>query len=74
MEFILIACVDTEWGIAKNGVIPWHIQNETEFFLKQIIGKVCEKNYIILGRKIWEAESPKNRKIISRNCHVLVIS
>lgn len=50
-DIILIAAVavDDNWGIAKNGEMPWHLKEDLEFFKNTTIG-----NVVIMGRKTYE--------------------
>ncbi len=44
----LIACVDREYGISRDGKIPWHLQEDLAFFRSQTINSV-----IIMGRHTY---------------------
>ncbi len=44
----LIVALDKKNGIAKNGVIPWNIKEELQFFRKETVGE--GKNIIVMGR------------------------
>jgi dihydrofolate reductase len=48
----LIAAVDEKYGIAKNGVIPWHLPGELQYFaeLTKRHGGV-----VLMGQKTYEA-------------------
>ncbi|XP_039295671.1 dihydrofolate reductase-like [Nilaparvata lugens] len=56
----VIAAADENMGIGKNGVLPWHIPSEFEYFLnmtsKPRPGPQGEgrRNAIIVGRKTWD--------------------
>jgi dihydrofolate reductase/thymidylate synthase len=55
MEFNLIVCVDNNFGIAKNGDIPWKIKEDSDYFKDLIKTKVDGKsNVIVSGRKTFE--------------------
>ena len=58
-----IVCVDKKFGIAKKGVIPWHISNDLKFFKQKTIGK-----HVFMGRKTFES-LPSVLK--DRHVHVL---
>ena len=50
MNIILIAAVDKNGAIGKDGEIPWYVQEDLKFF------KAETKNHaIIMGRKTWES-------------------
>lgn len=46
----LIAAVDLDWGIGKEGNIPWHIPGDMKFFRDMTLG-----NVVIMGRKTLES-------------------
>jgi dihydrofolate reductase/thymidylate synthase len=55
MEINLIVCTDLKGGISKNGVIPWKIKEDYDFFRDTITRKIHNKsNIIIMGRKTYE--------------------
>lgn len=60
--FSAIVCVDSKFGIAKDGKIPWYISEDLKHFRK----KTLYKN-VIMGRKTFESIPSKldNRNIIS---------
>jgi dihydrofolate reductase/thymidylate synthase len=55
MEFNLVVCIDTNFGIAKNGKIPWSIKEDSDYFRDLIKTKTNGKqNVIVSGRKTFE--------------------
>jgi dihydrofolate reductase/thymidylate synthase len=55
MEFNLVVCIDMKYGIAKNGIIPWKIKEDSDYFRDIIRTKVNGKpNVIVSGRKTFE--------------------
>lgn len=46
----LIVAVDNDFGIGKNGIIPWRIKEDMAFFRKETINKT-----IIMGRKTLDS-------------------
>ena len=47
----ILAC-DEQWGIGKNGTLPWPKNSaDLKWFKQQTIGQV-----VIMGRRTWEAE------------------
>ena len=55
MEFNLVVCIDNNGGIAKDGDIPWKIQEDSDYFRDLIKTKVNGKpNVIVSGRKTYE--------------------
>ena len=49
-EITLIAAVDTNWGISRDGKIPWYLPEDLKHF-KQI----TENGIVIMGRKTFES-------------------
>lgn len=60
----LIVAVDSCWGIAKNGIIPWCIKEDQTFF--QDITKVGKKNVLIMGKNTWKTLPPNFRGLKDR--------
>ena len=55
MEFNLVVCIDRNYGIAKNGEIPWKIKEDSDYFRDLIKTKVNGKpNVIVSGRKTYK--------------------
>lgn len=46
----LIACVDKNWGIGKDGSLLFHIRQDMEFFKSMTIGKT-----VVMGRKTFNS-------------------
>lgn len=46
----LIAIVDSDWGVAKNGEIPWAFEEDRTFFKR-----LTENSTVIMGRKTFES-------------------
>lgn len=46
----LIAAVDTELGIGKEGGIPWNAPEDLKFFKQETLGGAC-----IMGRRTFES-------------------
>lgn len=46
----LIAAVDTNFAIGKDGDMPWHVPEDLAFFKQETIGGAC-----IMGRKTWDS-------------------
>ena len=60
MKITLIAAMDDNLGIGKDGRLPWHNKEDLQHFKDYTQGKVC-----IMGRKTWESLPVKplpNRK------------
>ena len=54
----MIAIVDSEYGLAKNGEIPWSFAEDLKFFYRK-----TKNNIVIMGRRTFESLSAplKNR-------------
>ena len=71
MEIFLIAAVDKNLAIGKNGKIPWHIREDLQYFKKNTLNTT-----VIMGRATFDSigkplpdrnnivmtKSPSNRK------------
>lgn len=62
----LIVAADEANGIAKSGVIPWHIPEDMARF-KALTGR----GTVIMGRKTWESLPPRFRPLPGRQNVVL---
>ncbi len=66
MRIILIAAVDRQFGIAKDGKIPWRLPADIEHFRE-----TTEGHAVIMGRKTWESLPPKFRPLPNRTNVIL---
>lgn len=57
----LIAAIDTNNCIGKDGALPWHIPEDLAHFKKLTEGKT-----ILMGRKTWESLPEKYRPLPNR--------
>ena len=67
MKITLIAAMDDNLGIGKNGKLPWHKKYDLQHFKDYTQGKVC-----LMGRKTWDSinRTPlKNRENIIISKH-----
>ena len=46
----MIVCTDNQFGISKNGNIPWKISEDLKFFKQTTMGST-----VIMGRKTYES-------------------
>lgn len=46
----IIVAVDENWGIGKNGAIPWHCVEDLKHFRS-----LTEHNTVVMGRKTFES-------------------
>lgn len=72
-EIYLIVAVDKNFGIGKDGKLPWHFENEMRFFKNTTLktedsGK---QNLLIMGRTTWESIPEKFRPLPGRKNAVL---
>lgn len=56
MIITIIVCVDEKFGFAKNGEIPWKIDEDINLF-QDVTTRKCEssKNAVIMGKKTWKS-------------------
>ena len=52
-NFNVIAAVDAEGGIGKNGVMPWHFKEDMQYFKN--LTKGAGDNVVIMGRKTFQS-------------------
>lgn len=64
MKFSLIAAIDQENGIGKNGDIPWYLPEDLQNFQYLTVGK--GRNAVIMGRVTWESIPEKYRPLKNR--------
>ena len=59
MEIFLIAAVDKNLAIGKNGKIPWHIKEDLRHFKKNTLNTT-----IIMGRAclLYTSPSPRDKR------------
>lgn len=57
----MIVAYDNNFGIGKNGEIPWRFPADMSHFKNSTIGNVC-----IMGRKTWESLPNKFRPLPER--------
>ena len=50
MKITLIAAMDCQGGIGKNGTLAWHIPEDLKHFKEYTEGKIC-----VMGRKTWDS-------------------
>mgnify|MGYP000353508349 CR=1 FL=1 len=63
----LIVCCDINYGIGKNGKLPWNIQSEMKLFKEKTIFKL--NNCVIMGRSTYESIPEKYKPLKDRkNC------
>ncbi|MBF0504956.1 MAG: dihydrofolate reductase [Candidatus Omnitrophica bacterium] len=71
--FSIIVGFDSQYGIGKNGQLPWHLPLDLIHF-KNITSAVSDpslKNALIMGRKTWDSLPQKFRPLPGRENLVL---
>lgn len=65
--FSIIVAVDRDFGIGKEGVLPWNLPSEIKHF-KEITTADYNghQNVVIMGRKTWESIPAKFRPLPDR--------
>ena len=53
----LIVAVDSKYGIAKNGNLPWNIPSDMKYFKNVTIHveNISKQNVVIMGKNTWES-------------------
>ena len=67
-NFSIIVAFDSQYGIGKNGQLPWSLGLDLKHF-KEITTAVtnpAKKNAVIMGRKTWESLPQKFRPLPGR--------
>ena len=67
-NFSIIAAVDQEMGIGRDGQLPWHLAEDLKYFSR--ITKTTEspnlQNAVIMGRNTWESLPSKYKPLPGR--------
>lgn len=72
MRFHLIAALDKNRGIGKNGAMPWSLKSELKHFKTLTTqAKEGKQNVVIMGRKTWES-LPQSVKPLPGRLNVVV--
>jgi len=71
-EIYLIAAVDEEFGIGKDGVLPWDLKKEMKHFQSTTTESESDlENSVIMGRSTWDSIPEKHRPLRKRTNIVL---
>jgi dihydrofolate reductase len=64
----MIAAVDEELGIARDGDLPWDLPGDIEHFKREttLTQSPGRRNAVIMGRKTWESIPPRYRPLAGR--------
>ncbi len=68
IPFSIIVAVDSQFGIGKNGLLPWHLPSDLKYFKKITTQATspAKTNAVIMGRKTWESIPPAFRPLSGR--------
>ena len=57
IDVCMTACVDSEFGYAKDQTLPWDVPSEFENFLKLLSSYPAGMASVLMGRVSWETDS-----------------
>ena len=66
--FSIIVAFDSQYGIGKNGQLPWGLPSDLKHFKEitsTVINPAC-KNAVIMGRKTWDSLPARFRPLPGR--------
>lgn len=66
LNLVVAAC--NNWGIGKDGQLPWRLKKDMEFFKKMTTQteNPDKKNVVVMGRKTWNSIPEKFRPLPKR--------
>lgn len=64
MNFSIIAAMDSQMGIGKNGKLPWKLSSDLKYFNKVTTGN--GHSAVIMGRTTWESLPNAHRPLKDR--------
>ena len=64
----VIVATSKDWGIGKDGDVPWRLPGDLAHFRKVTLGTVDpeRQNAVVMGRRTWESIPPKFRPLKGR--------
>jgi len=67
-NFSIIAAIDENMGIGKDGRLPWYLPEDLKYFSKvtKQTDQPGQQNAVIMGRHTWEAIPAKFRPLAGR--------
>ena len=66
--FSIIVAFDSQYGIGKNGLLPWKLPLDLKHFkeITTAVANPARTNAVIMGRKTWESLPQKFRPLPGR--------
>jgi dihydrofolate reductase len=68
-EKILIAAIDKDGGIGKDGYMPWHYPEDLKLFMRLTMG-----NTVVMGRKTFEGMFDRGHAPLKGRQNIIVTS
>ncbi len=69
IERILIAAIDKDGGIGKDGYMPWHYPEDLKMFMKLTIGST-----VVMGRKTFDGMFDRGRAPLKNRKNIIITS
>jgi dihydrofolate reductase len=69
IERILIAAIDKDGGIGKDGYMPWHYPEDLKLFMRLTIG-----NTVVMGRKTFDGMFERGHAPLKQRKNIIVTS
>jgi dihydrofolate reductase len=69
IERILIAAIDKDGGIGKDGYMPWHYPEDLKLFMRLTIG-----NTVVIGRKTFDGMFARGHAPLKQRKNIIVTS
>jgi dihydrofolate reductase len=69
IERILIAAIDKDGGIGKDGYMPWHYPEDLKLFMRLTIG-----NTVVMGRKTFDGMFARGHAPLKKRRNIIVTS
>jgi dihydrofolate reductase len=69
IERILIAAIDKDGGIGKDGYMPWHYPEDLKLFMRLTIG-----NTVVMGRKTFDGMFARGHAPLKQRKNIIVTS
>ncbi len=66
-DFSIIVAMDSQRGIGKGGLLPWHLSADLKHF-KKVTTEAApgKRNAVVMGRKTWESIPERFRPLPGR--------